>query len=71
MSRGVALGAILWLLVAALTLQAEPATTAPRIGFVEAGSRSANQHLLDAFRRGLRDFPERARSAARNILRGI
>jgi putative ABC transport system substrate-binding protein len=48
-------GAILWVLVAALPLKAQP-TTGPRIGFVEAGSRSANQHLLDAFRRGLRDL---------------
>lgn len=56
MSRRVAVGAILWLLVAAITVEAQPATTTPRIGFVEAGSRSANQHLLDAFRRGLRDL---------------
>ncbi len=51
-----ALSALVWLLVAALTVEAQPTTTVPRIGFVEAGSRSANQHLLDAFRRGLRDL---------------
>src|SRR5260370_15098485 len=38
-----------------LAAGAQPAAKAPRIGFVEAGSRSANQHFLDAFRQGLRD----------------
>jgi putative tryptophan/tyrosine transport system substrate-binding protein len=33
-------------------LQARPA----RVGFVEAGSLSANRHFLDAFRQGLRDL---------------
>jgi len=56
MSRDTALGALLWLLVAALAAEAQPATRVPMIGFIEAGSRSANQHLLDAFRRGLRDL---------------
>jgi len=35
---------------------AQPARKLPRIGFVEAGARSANQHFLDAFRIGLRDL---------------
>src|SRR5260370_32777739 len=39
-----------------LAAGAQPAAKAPRIGFVEAGSRSANQHFLDAFRQGLRDL---------------
>jgi len=44
------------LLAAPLAAEAQQATKAPRIGFVEAGSRSANQHFLDAFRQGLRDL---------------
>ena len=28
----------------------------PKVGWIEAGSRSANQHFLDAFREGLRDL---------------
>jgi ABC-type uncharacterized transport system substrate-binding protein len=28
----------------------------PKVGWIEAGSRSANQHFLDAFRQGLRDL---------------
>src|SRR5258706_8818947 len=52
----VALAVVLCLFVGALTVQAQPAPALPRIGFVEAGSRSANQHLLDAFRQGLRDL---------------
>ena len=44
------------LLAAPLAVEAQQATKAPRIGFVEAGSRSANQHFLDAFRQGLRDL---------------
>jgi putative tryptophan/tyrosine transport system substrate-binding protein len=51
-----ACGAIVWLLLTALTVEAQPATSVPRIGFIEAGSRSANQHLLDAFRRRLREL---------------
>jgi putative ABC transport system substrate-binding protein len=38
-------------LVAQAQSQARPA----RVGFVEAGSLSANRHFLDAFRQGLRD----------------
>src|SRR5215467_5010840 len=30
--------------------------TVPKVGWIEAGSRSANQHFLDAFRQGLRDL---------------
>ena len=56
MSRRTALFSVLWLLVAPVAVQAQPVTKVPRIGFVEAGSRSANQHLLDAFRNGLRDL---------------
>ncbi|HTI56488.1 MAG TPA: ABC transporter substrate-binding protein [Verrucomicrobiae bacterium] len=44
------------LLAAPLAAEAQPATKVPRVGFVEAGSRSANQHFLDAFRQGLRDL---------------
>jgi putative ABC transport system substrate-binding protein len=47
---------LLALLAAPLGAEAQPATKAPRVGFVEAGSRSANQHFLDAFRQGLRDL---------------
>ena len=42
--------------LAARAAKAQPANKVPRIGFVEAGSRAANQHLLDAFRQGLRDL---------------
>src|SRR5262245_20531017 len=34
---------------------AQPAKI-PRVAFVEAGSRSANQHFADAFRSGLREL---------------
>lgn len=44
------------LLAAPVAAGAQPGTKAPRVGFVEAGSRSANQHFLDAFRQGLRDL---------------
>ena len=43
-------------LAASLSAEAQRAGVLPRIGFVEAGSRSANQHFLDAFRQGLRDL---------------
>jgi len=36
--------------------EAQPTATVARVGFVEAGSRSANQHFLDAFRLGLREL---------------
>ncbi len=39
-----------------LAAAAQPPNRVPRIGFIEAGSRSANQHFLDAFRQGLRDL---------------
>ena len=44
------------LLAAPLAAEAQTPGKTPRIGFVEAGSRSANQHFLDAFRQGLRDL---------------
>jgi putative tryptophan/tyrosine transport system substrate-binding protein len=44
------------LLVAPLAAAAPPAAKTVTVGFVEAGSRSANQHFLDAFRQGLRDL---------------
>jgi len=53
--RVVALG-LLVLAVAVVESNAQPASKIPRVGFVEAGSKSANQHLLEAFRRGLRDL---------------
>ncbi len=43
------------LVAAPVVARAQPAQ-APRIGFVEAGSRSANRHFLDAFRQGLREL---------------
>jgi hypothetical protein len=56
MTRRRILAGLLLTLAAPLAAEAQPATKAPRIGFVEAGSRSANQHFLDAFRQGLRDL---------------
>jgi ABC-type uncharacterized transport system substrate-binding protein len=50
--------AFLWgLTIGALSipLTAEAQRT-PKVGWIEAGSRSANQHFLDAFRQGLRDL---------------
>jgi len=44
------------LLAAPLATAAQPAGKVPRIGFVEAGSKSANQHFVEAFRAGLRDL---------------
>ena len=35
---------------------AQPTTKVPRVGFVEAGSRPANQHFAEAFRAGLREL---------------
>ena len=32
------------------------AKSVPRIGFLEAGAASANQHFLDAFQSGLREL---------------
>ena len=47
MRRGRILAGLLLTLAAPLAAEAQPATKAPRIGFVEAGSRSANQHFLE------------------------
>ena len=44
------------LLGAPLTAEGQATTVRPRVGFIEAGSRSANQHFLDAFRQGLSDL---------------
>ena len=44
------------LLAAPLAAVAQQAGKVPLIGFVEAGSRSANQHFADAFRLGLREL---------------
>jgi putative ABC transport system substrate-binding protein len=43
-------------LLAALPAEAQQAGKMYRIGFVEAGAPSANQHFLDAFKRGLREL---------------
>jgi putative tryptophan/tyrosine transport system substrate-binding protein len=47
---------MLTLLAAPPATRALPAGKFPRIGFVEAGSKSANQHFIEAFRAGLRDL---------------
>jgi len=47
------LGAVL---AAPLAAEAQPGGKLSTVGWVEAGSRSANQHFLDAFRQGLRDL---------------
>ena len=39
-----------------LTSFSAEAQRTPKVGWIEAGSRSANQHFLDAFREGLRDL---------------
>jgi ABC-type uncharacterized transport system substrate-binding protein len=44
------------LLAAPLAAEAQQPGKVPLIGFVEAGSRSANQHFADAFRLGLREL---------------
>ena len=44
------------LLAAPLGAEAQPAGKVPTVGWVEAGSRSANQHFLDAFRQALSDL---------------
>ena len=44
------------LLAAPLAAQAQQSGKTYRIGFVEAGAPSANQHFLDAFKRGLREL---------------
>jgi len=44
------------LLAALPTAEVQPSGRTPRIGFMEAGAPSANQHFLDAFKRGLREL---------------
>jgi len=44
------------LVAAPLAAEAQPAGATSRIGFLEAGSRSVNQHFADAFREGLREL---------------
>jgi putative tryptophan/tyrosine transport system substrate-binding protein len=44
------------LVAAPLAALAQQAGTMPRVGFLEAGSRSVNQHFADAFRQGLREL---------------
>src|SRR5690348_15905509 len=57
MDRRVFLGSLAGgLLSAPIAAAAQAAAKTPTVGFVEAGSRSANQHFLDAFRQGLRDL---------------
>jgi putative ABC transport system substrate-binding protein len=46
----------LGLLAAPLAAGAQVAGNIPRVGFVEAGSRAANQHFADAFRLGLHEL---------------
>jgi putative ABC transport system substrate-binding protein len=59
------LGAVLWPAVAQETRKL------PRIGFLEAGSASANQHFLDAFQIGLRGFCEGLLGKAAQLLESI
>jgi len=44
------------LLAAPLAAEGQQANKVWRIGFLEAGSSSANRHFLDAFRQGLREL---------------
>src|ERR1700732_4427982 len=44
------------LLTVPLITDAQQAKSVPRIGFLEAGAASANQHFLDAFQSGLREL---------------
>jgi len=44
------------LIASPLAVEAQPGGKMPRVGFVEAGARSANQHFVDAFRAGLREL---------------
>jgi putative ABC transport system substrate-binding protein len=55
-SRRVFLTGLGAVLAASLAAEAQQAGKVPMIGWVEAGSRAANQHFLDAFRQGLRDL---------------
>src|ERR1700730_6387921 len=43
-------------LAAPLAAEGQPTVKVWRIGFLEAGSFSANRHFLDAFRQGLREL---------------
>lgn len=47
---------VLLVLEADHAVEAEQTAKIPRVGFVEAGSRSANQHFAEAFRLGLREL---------------
>jgi len=56
-TRRVFLGTLAGGLLAAVPVaEAQQSGKTPRIGFVEAGAPSANQHFLDAFKRGLREL---------------
>ena len=50
------LGLALGLLAVPLAGETQQVGNIPRIGFMEAGSRSVNQHFADAFRQGLREL---------------
>jgi putative ABC transport system substrate-binding protein len=54
-ARGLGAAVIVSLLIVPLAGEGQQAGKAPRIGFIEAGSLSANRHFLDAFRQGLRE----------------
>jgi putative tryptophan/tyrosine transport system substrate-binding protein len=54
--RALIVSLALIMLVAPLAAGAQQATKVYRIGFLEAGSSSANRHFLDAFRQGLREL---------------
>jgi ABC-type uncharacterized transport system substrate-binding protein len=47
---------MLAVLVTPLVADGQPTAKIPRVGFVEAGSRSVNQHFADAFRAGLHEL---------------
>src|SRR5437764_1229512 len=55
MDRRAFLSAVILGLLAAPAVEAQQVGKIPRVGFVEAGSRSANQHFADAFRAGLHE----------------
>ena len=56
-TRRVFLGTLAGGLLAAVPVaEAQQSGKTPRIGFVKAGAPSANQHFLDAFKRGLREL---------------
>jgi putative tryptophan/tyrosine transport system substrate-binding protein len=47
---------LLLVLATPLASHGQPAATVARVGFIEAGAASTNQHFLDAFRQGLREL---------------